>query len=94
MIGILSGTFSGVTYGEHLTGWLSAQGVTEQIAEPLGFSVVIAVITYFSIIIGELVPKQLALRNAEKIACSVAPFMTIVLHISTPIVWLLINHPD
>ncbi len=89
LIGILSGTFSGVTYGEHLTGWLSAQGVTEQIAEPLGFSVVIAVITYFSIIIGELVPKQLALRNAEKIACSVAPFMTIVLHISTPIVWLL-----
>lgn len=89
LIGILSGTFSGVTYGEYLTGWLSAQGMAEQFAEPLGFGVVIAIITYFSIIIGELVPKQLALRNAEKIACSVAPFMTIVMHISTPIVWLL-----
>ncbi|MBI5590361.1 MAG: HlyC/CorC family transporter [Deltaproteobacteria bacterium] len=89
LIGILSGTFSGITYGEHLTIWLSARGVTEQIAEPLGFGVVIAVITYFSIIIGELVPKQLALRNAEKIACAVAPFMMIVSRISTPIVWLL-----
>jgi putative hemolysin len=89
LIGILSGTFSGVTYGAYLTGWLSVQGVPEHIAEPLGFGVVIAVITFFSIIIGELVPKQLALRNAEKIACSVAPFMTIVLHIFTPIVWLL-----
>ena len=89
LIGILSGTFSGVTYGEYLTGWLSAQGMAEQVAEPLGFGVVIAIITYFSIIIGELVPKQLALRNAEKIASSVAPFMTLVLHISTPIVWLL-----
>jgi len=36
-----------------------------------------------------LVPKQLALRNAEGIACAVAPFMTIVSRISTPIVWLL-----
>ena len=89
LIGILSGAFSGVTYGGYLTDWLSARGAPEYIPEPLGFGGVVAVIAYFSVIIGELVPKQLALRNAEGIACAVAPFMTIVSRISTPIVWLL-----
>lgn len=89
LIGILSGAFSGVTYGEYLTSWLLVQGVPEHIAKPLGFGGVVAVISYFSVIIGELVPKQLALRNAEGIACAVAPFMTIVSHFSAPIVWLL-----
>lgn len=89
LIGILSGAFSGVTYGAYLTGWLSARGMPVHIAEPLGFGGVVAVIAYFSIVIGELVPKHLALCNAEGIACAVATFMTIVSRIFTPIVWLL-----
>jgi len=88
LIGILSGAFS-VTYGAYLIGWLSARGMPLHIAEPLGFGGVVAVIAYFSIVIGELVPKHLALRNAEGIACAVATFMTIVSRIFTPIVWLL-----
>ena len=49
----------------------------------------IVIVTYLSVIIGELVPKNLALRNAERIACMVAPFMTMVARVAKPAVWLL-----
>jgi putative hemolysin len=91
LIGIISGAFSGETYGESFAGWLLGQGVPDYLSEPLGFGLVIATVTYFSVIIGELVPKQFALRNAEKIACVVAPFMITVSRVATPVVWLLDN---
>ena len=46
-------------------------------------------ITYLSLIVGELVPKNLALRNAESIACAVAPLMTTLSRVAAPAVWLL-----
>ena len=49
----------------------------------------IGLITYLSIVIGELVPKQLALRHPEGIACAVAPFMLVLSKIAAPAVWLL-----
>lgn len=58
-------------------------------AETLGYGVVIAVITYLSVIIGELVPKHLALRDPERIACAMAPGMRIVSKVALPAVWLL-----
>ena len=64
-------------------------GLSETIAETLGFGLVIGGITYLSLIIGELVPKQIALRNPERIACLVAPAMTILAKVSLPLVWLL-----
>jgi putative hemolysin len=63
--------------------------MSRNLAEPVGLGLVVAIITYFSLIIGELVPKQLALRNAERIACVVAPFMTILSQVMSPIVSLL-----
>ena len=47
------------------------------------------VITYFSLIVGELVPKQIALRDPERIACKVAPAMTVLARVAAPAVWLL-----
>jgi putative hemolysin len=52
-------------------------------------ALVVAVITYFSLIAGELVPKQIALRNPEKVAIRVAPAMTVIARIGLPLVWLL-----
>src|SRR5215207_6399042 len=61
--GILSGAFSGATLGLRLAEWLVAFGLSSAVAEAIGVAVVVAVITYVSLIIGELVPKQVALRD-------------------------------
>lgn len=89
LIGILAGAFSGATLGSRVSSWLLTLGLPLNIAETLGFGLVIGLITYLSLIIGELVPKQIALRNPERIACLVAPAMTILATISAPVVWFL-----
>lgn len=56
--------------------YLKQLGTSDRLSAPLGQGIVIIIITYLSEIIGELVPKNVALRNAEAIACLVAPLMT------------------
>ena len=89
LVGILAGAFSGAALGNRLTQIFLEQGMPEGAAEPLGYGLVIGLITYFSIVIGELVPKQLALRHPEGIACTVAPFMLVLSKLAAPAVWLL-----
>ncbi|MGE3875472.1 MAG: hemolysin family protein [Parvibaculaceae bacterium] len=87
LISILAGAYSGASLGDYVSQWLEGRGMSPSAAEPVGLGIVVTIITYLSLIIGELVPKQLALRNAERIACAVAPFMTIVAQVAAPIVW-------
>jgi putative hemolysin len=89
LVGVLSGAFSGATLGERLTDMLIAWGMSPAVATPLGVGVVVAVITYGSLIVGELVPKQIALKDPEGIAVMVAPAMTILSKIALPLVFLL-----
>jgi putative hemolysin len=89
LVGVLSGAFSGATLGARLSGWLAAQGVTQQWADWLGVGGVVVLLTYLSLIVGELVPKQIALKNPERIAARVAPAMTLLARIGAPVVWLL-----
>jgi putative hemolysin len=86
LVGVLSGAFSGATLGLHLAEWFIDLGLRASVAEAVGVGLVVAVITYFSLVIGELVPKQIALRNPEKIAARVAPAMTAMASIASPIV--------
>jgi putative hemolysin len=88
-VGILSGALSGATLGLRLQGWLVGQGVDPDWAATLGVGGVVVAITYVSLIIGELVPKQLALRNAEGVAIRMAPAMTLLAVVGAPVVWLL-----
>ena len=88
-VGILSGALSGATLGLRLQSWLVGQGVDPDWAATLGVGGVVVAITYVSLIVGELVPKQLALRNAEGVAIRVAPAMTLLSVIGAPLVWVL-----
>jgi len=89
LVGILSGAFSGATLGLRLTDWLESVGVAANIADVLGVGVVVVLITYISLILGELVPKQIALRDAEGVAARVAPAMKLIASVGSPVVWLL-----
>ncbi len=89
MVGVLSGALSGATLGLRLTNWLVTMGMAADWASTVGVGGVVVSITYVSLIIGELVPKQLALRNAEGVAIRVAPAMAILSKVTTPVVWLL-----
>lgn len=89
LVGILSGAFSGATLGERLSDTLIARGIDAGIANAVGVGVVVVVITYISLIVGELVPKQIALRDAEGIAARVAPAMRVLASVGAPLVFVL-----
>jgi putative hemolysin len=89
LVGILAGAFSGAALGERLQDILARWGMPVWLADPLGYGLVIAVITYLSVVLGELVPKHLALRNTEAIACAIAPPMTLLSRVAGPVVGLL-----
>lgn len=92
LIGVLTGAYSGASLGqpvaERLQAWL---GLAPETALTAAFAIVIALTTYASLIAGELVPKQFALRAPERIAMIVAPMMFWLSRIAAPLVWLLNN---
>src|SRR5215211_7515595 len=89
LVSILAGAFSGAALGAKMGGYLFDWGLPRGAADALGYGLVIGAITYLSVVIGELVPKHLALRNAEGIACAVAPTMRFLSRVAGPVVWLL-----
>lgn len=89
LVGVLSGAFSGATLGVRAAAGLQDLGLSQNIAEWLGFGLVVVLITYLSLIIGELVPKQVALRDPERVAVMVAPAMRLLSRVAAPLVWLL-----
>ena len=89
LVGVLSGAFSGATLGARLSDFLLAQGVSSGVALPLGVGAVVVAITYLSLIVGELVPKQIALRAPEAVAARVAPMMQLVATVAAPLIWVL-----
>ncbi len=89
LVGVLSGALSGATLGVRLQNWLIAQGMDADLAVTLGVGGVVVVLTYVSLIIGELVPKQMALRNPEAVAVRMAPAMMALSWIAAPLVWFL-----
>jgi putative hemolysin len=89
LIGIIAGAYSGARLGEPVGERLAALGVSAHYAGKAGFALVIVVTTYCSLVAGELVPKQLALRAAEPIALIAARPMALLARIMAPVVWLL-----
>nr|WP_116236674.1 hemolysin family protein [Parasphingopyxis lamellibrachiae] len=89
LIGILAGAYSGASLGGPVGERLAFVGVEPALAQTLGFALVIVLTTYASLVIGELVPKQLALRNPERVAVFVALPMRWLATFTAPLVWLM-----
>ncbi|MDB5721053.1 MAG: HlyC/CorC family transporter, partial [Alphaproteobacteria bacterium] len=89
LIGILAGAYSGSSLGGPVGDRLARLGLAPETAKTLGFVLVIIVTTYASLVIGELVPKQFALRAPEPIAAVVSRPMLWMARAMAPFVWLL-----
>ncbi|MBL8028508.1 MAG: HlyC/CorC family transporter [Fibrobacteres bacterium] len=89
LIGIVTGVYSGTNIAEDISPFFGAIGFSDDYAYSASLAVTIAVITYISIVIGELVPKTVALSNPEKTACIIAPFVRVFLILFSPVVKLL-----
>jgi len=89
LIGIVSGAFGGVALADEVAPLFAKVPAFEPHARNLALITVVAIITYLSLIIGELVPKSIALSNPERYATLLSPFMTVLTKISYPFVWLL-----
>jgi len=89
LIGILAGAYSGASLGGPVGDRLALLGVPAESAEEVGFGLVIVITTFLSLIVGELVPKQFALRAPEPIAAVMAVPMLWLSRLTAPFVWLL-----
>ena len=89
LIGIVSGAYGGATIADYITPFFASIPALQPYAESLSMIVVVAVITYLSLIIGELAPKSIALSNPERYATLLSPFMILLTKVSYPFVCLL-----
>ncbi|WP_152045305.1 hemolysin family protein [Aureimonas psammosilenae] len=89
LVGIIAGAYGGSVFSGPLAEQLRDVPGVGTYADAVAFTLVIIVITYLSLIFGELVPKRFALKRSEAIAVFVAPFMSGIAKIGAPIVWLL-----
>ncbi|MBC8043587.1 MAG: HlyC/CorC family transporter, partial [Rhizobacter sp.] len=89
LIGILTGAFGGAAVAKYLAAFFNTIPATAAYSDGLGVTLVVIPITYLSLVIGELVPKRLALTHPEAIACIVAPPMKWLSKIARPLVLLL-----
>ncbi len=87
--GFFASAYGGATLSEPLAGVLTDLGMPAGPASSVAFVAVTAFISYLSLVLGELVPKRLALQRSEGIALFVSPVLEVVARISRPVVWLL-----
>jgi putative hemolysin len=89
LIGILTGIYSGDSFKQPLTDWLYQFDVVAKYSSTIATTIIVIIITYLSLVLGELVPKRIGLSNPEGIAKSVAGSMRFLSWLTFPIIWLL-----
>ena len=94
LVGILSGTFGGARIAGALEPLVARIPYVGQAATGVSLAVVVMGITYLTLVLGELVPKQLALRRPERIASVLAPAVAWLARVTGPVVWLLGRSSD
>lgn len=94
LVGIFAGAFGGATFARYLTGVLAEIPALARYSGALSLAIVVVLITYFNIVLGELVPKRWALNNPEGVALRVAPPMRTLTRLTLPLVRLLSASSD
>jgi putative hemolysin len=89
LIAILTGVYSGERFGSRLAPYVAQIDFLEPYAETVATTIVVIIVTFLSIVFGELIPKRIGLLNAEKIAKAVVGPMRGFAKLTYPIVWLL-----
>jgi putative hemolysin len=89
LVSMLTGVFGGARIAGDLTAWFATIPMLASAAETLSLALVVVVTTYLTLVLGELVPKHLALRRPEQTAARVAPAIAWMARASSPVVWLL-----
>lgn len=89
LVGIVAGAFGGATLSGKLTPIVAQYEAVRPYAENISFGLVVAAITYFSLVVGELIPKRIALHSAERVAIIAARPMMLLARIVAPLVHLL-----
>ena len=89
MVGVLSGAFGGAALAEPVGAAIARIELLRPVAPTLGLVVVVLAITYLSLVVGELVPKRIALNAPEQLAARLAPLMSGLSRIAAPLVRLL-----
>ncbi|WP_047376322.1 hemolysin family protein [Exiguobacterium sp. ZOR0005] len=89
LIGIINGAFGGARFSDPLAQQLIALGLGREIAATLGYIIVVTIITYLSLIIGELVPKRIALVTPERVTMTIIPALDFFSKVMKPFVFVL-----
>jgi putative hemolysin len=88
-VGILSGAIGEATLAAPMARWLSTYPSLAPYASGIAMTLVVIIVTYFSVVIGELVPKRLGLLAPERVASLIARPMNLLARLARPLVWLL-----
>ncbi len=89
LVGIFAGAFGGYALAEDITPLIAQVALLRNYAVEISFAVIVTTITYLSLVIGELVPKNIALNNPEGMTLLMAPTLYYITKIFSPVVWFL-----
>ena len=94
LIGVLTGAVGGAVFADSLAAQMDKIPVLVPYSHSASLAIVVILITFFSMLVGELVPKRLALHDAEKVASRIAGFMIFISTLFSPVVWVLEKSSD
>jgi putative hemolysin len=94
LVGIFAGAVGGASVAQSLAAWIATFPALQRFAWSISLTLVVLAITYLTLILGELVPKRIALSNPERIAILMARPMRLLARIASPIVWVLSKSTD
>ena len=94
LVGFFSATVASTTLSDPLAAWLIGLGAPAGVCTALAPIVITVLVSYVSVVLGELIPKRIALANAESVSKSVAPFLRSFSKVVAPLVWITSKSSD